>query len=290
MNTTNKFLALAVAALVGCTSQASQPSGQGQTPDSLPTQEAVETEQPASRETAAKPEDSSIPAGARALMRAYPGKIKGFENNQLIFADGSRLTYDDGRKKTFVETLDEADPQDMFELTYVIPDGSPEYLHDVGRSRSEALYKKMYGNSSGAVQSNLVSVPWFGQNVKFTRVNGAADSLRKVAAELARHPELKPYLKSSGTFYWRPVRGAKRLSAHSYGIAFDIGAGHNDYWLWKNPGASETAKIKYVNRMPKKIAEIFQKHGFIWGGSWYHFDTMHFEFRPELLIYAQESK
>jgi len=22
---------------------------------------------------------------------------------------------------------------------------------------------------------------------------------------------------------------------------------------------------------------------FIWGGRWYHFDTMHFEYRPELL-------
>ena len=24
-------------------------------------------------------------------------------------------------------------------------------------------------------------------------------------------------------------------------------------------------------------------HGFIWGGKWYHYDTMHFEFRPELV-------
>jgi hypothetical protein len=24
-------------------------------------------------------------------------------------------------------------------------------------------------------------------------------------------------------------------------------------------------------------------HGFIWGGYWYHYDTMHFEYRPELL-------
>jgi peptidoglycan L-alanyl-D-glutamate endopeptidase CwlK len=29
---------------------------------------------------------------------------------------------------------------------------------------------------------------------------------------------------------------------------------------------------------------IFENHGFIWGGKWYHFDTMHFEYRPELLV------
>jgi hypothetical protein len=28
---------------------------------------------------------------------------------------------------------------------------------------------------------------------------------------------------------------------------------------------------------------VFEKHGFIWGGAWYHYDTMHFEYRPELL-------
>jgi hypothetical protein len=27
--------------------------------------------------------------------------------------------------------------------------------------------------------------------------------------------------------------------------------------------------------------EIFERHGFIWGGKWGHFDTMHFEYRPE---------
>ena len=32
-----------------------------------------------------------------------------------------------------------------------------------------------------------------------------------------------------------------------------------------------------------KIVEIFERHGFIWGGKWYHYDTMHFEYRPELL-------
>ena len=41
--------------------------------------------------------------------------------------------------------------------------------------------------------------------------------------------------------------------------------------------------IERVNRIPYEIVEIFERHGFIWGGRWYHFDTMHFEYRPELL-------
>ena len=141
----------------------------------------------------------------------------------------------------------------------------------------------MYGASAAEVRKKLISIPWFGEKVQFTKVNGAADSLRAVAAELAKHPELRSYLKSSGTFLWRKVRGANRQSAHSYGMTIDIGVAKSDYWLWKNPKKGETDHIVYANRFPKELVLIFEKHGFIWGGRWYHYDTMHFEFRPEIL-------
>ncbi len=35
-------------------------------------------------------------------------------------------------------------------------------------------------------------------------------------------------------------------------------------------------------QIPMEIVRIFEKHGFIWGGRWHHYDTMHFEYRPEL--------
>ena len=41
------------------------------------------------------------------------------------------------------------------------------------------------------------------------------------------------------------------------------------------------------NRVPAAIVEIFERHGFIWGGKWYHYDTMHFEYRPELIALAK---
>jgi hypothetical protein len=33
--------------------------------------------------------------------------------------------------------------------------------------------------------------------------------------------------------------------------------------------------------------ETFERRGFIWGGKWWHFDTMHFEYRPEIIAYAK---
>ena len=220
--------------------------------------------------------------GVERLKAAYPDKIKDIRDNKIFFADGTTMVYDDGKEKDFVTMLDYSDPQDMFFEVYDTSAKVPEYLHDVGRSRSEELFKKLYGNSAAAVQKQLVKVPWFGGSVMFSSSNGAARQLEKVQKELAQHPELKKYLKSAGTFYWRPVRGAKRLSAHSYGMAIDIGVDYSDYWLWKNPGAKETKKISYSNRIPMEIVEIFEKYGFVWGGRWYHYDTMHFEYRPEL--------
>lgn len=229
---------------------------------------------------------SEIPGGARILMEVYPDFVKGYKDGDILMSDGTSMPYDDKKEKTFLQKLDNADLEDMFAFTYDRSSWVPGFMQDAGRSRCEAFFKKMYGASEAQVRKNLVSVSWFGQQVKFTRVNHAADSLRAVAAELAKHPELKRYLQSSGSFYWRKVRGANRQSAHSYGMTIDIGVKYSDYWLWKNPGKKETDKITYANRMPHKLVEIFERHGFIWGGRWYHYDTMHFEFRPEILRLA----
>jgi hypothetical protein len=233
------------------------------------------------------PAANDIPDGARRLMAAYPDFISGYADGQLVMTDGTKMVYDDGREKSFEQKLDEADPEDMFAFTYDRSDKEPEYLQDAGRSRCEPLFKKMYGNSESQVRTHLIKVPWFGEQVLFTDVNGAADSLRAVAADIAAQPnfaQLKQYLKSSGTFYWRKVRGANRQSAHSYGMTIDIGVNVSDYWLWKNPGKKETDRIIYANRFPHELVHIFERHGFIWGGRWYHYDTMHFEYRPEFLV------
>ena len=225
----------------------------------------------------------NIPLGAKSLIAAYPDFLVDYKDGYLLLSDSSKIVYDDEQNKSFEEKMDNADPEDMFSFKYDIKAAKPEYLQDAGRSRCERLFKFMYGSNEAEVRSNLVKVDWFGGSVIFTQVNGAADSLRSVAREIKTHSELKPYLQSSGTFYWRKVRGANRLSAHSYGIAIDIGVSFSDYWLWKNKGKKETDSLQYANRMPQALIDIFERHGFIWGGRWYHYDTMHFEYRPEIL-------
>jgi hypothetical protein len=246
---------------------------------SPPPEEAVEEEVPA------------IPAGAKALLKAYPDFIVSYSDNQLIFCDGTSMVYDDGEQKDHLTRLDCSDPEDMFFHKYFTgPVHEPENCYDPGRFRCEALFKKMYGSSAEEVRTHLVDVQWFGQKIPFTSVNGAADSLRAVQADiLADHPELKKYFSNSSSFCWRTVRGARRLSAHSYGMTIDIGTKFSNYWRWSYRGKEELDVLpSFQNRIPDEVVMAFERHGFIAGAKWYHFDSMHFEFRPELLYYEGE--
>jgi hypothetical protein len=234
--------------------------------------------------------EKAMPAGVSALLSAYPAHIINYEDNYVVFADGSRLLFDDGKRKSAEELIDNPDVQDMFAYSYPKGKaGTPTKYYDPGRIRSGEFFKKMYGGASAEVQRNLATVEWcpklVGQKLQVSKINGVAERLAAVSAELDEHPEWKDYLPSAGTFNWRAVRGAgERLSAHSFGIAVDLSVKHSNYWQWDCKCTSEGAELPYKNKIPQGIVDIFEKHGFIWGGKWYHYDTMHFEYRPELLF------
>lgn len=74
--------------------------------------------------------------------------------------------------------------------------------------------------------------------------------------------------------------GAKPICTTNFSKIIDLNKEYSNYWLWDKKGKN----IEYKNKIPLEIVKIFEKHGFIWGGRWYHYDTMHFEYRPELLL------
>ena len=231
----------------------------------------------------------SIPKEVEALLSAYPAQIIGFEDNYIVFADNSRLLFDDGEQKSAEELLKNPDIQDMFAYSYAIGEiGAPAKFHNPGRIRNDEFFKTMYGKTAAEVQQNLTTIVWcpklIGQKLQITTINDVDKHLSAVSAELDEHPEWKDYLHSAGTFNWRTVRGTNnRLSAHSFGIAIDLNTKYSNYWQWDCKCTTENIDLTYKNKLPQGIIDIFEKHGFIWGGKWYHYDTMHFEYRPELL-------
>ena len=232
---------------------------------------------------------SQIPVPVQKLMKCYP-QIKSYENGKLIFQDNSSILYEDGKSKSHKELLENADIEDMFKQPYSIGSITKPISknYDPGRYRNEAFFRKIYGNSAKEVEKNLVEIVWcprlVNQKICVSKINGLNKKLDSVSRELDKHSELKKYLTNAGgTFNWRYVSGTKRLSQHSFGASIDINIQYSHYWQWDSNSTSEDISLKYKNYIPQIIVDIFEKYGFIWGGRWYHFDTMHFEYRPELL-------
>jgi hypothetical protein len=138
------------------------------------------------------------------------------------------------------------------------------------------------------VTPNLTKVTWVdGTQLPFTRVNGAAAALQAAIAELkALGPDYTRYLvPSAGTYNCRVIAGTSLLSMHSYGAAIDLSTRVSAYWQWSDAAAHGLAP--YKNQIPLQIVQVFERHGFIWGGRWADFDTMHFEYRPEIIAFAR---
>jgi hypothetical protein len=227
----------------------------------------------------------TIPDNVKKLMRYYP-EIIDFKENRLIFNDKSSLIYDDKKIKETKDLIENPDVEDQFFFEYKNDDSSPK--NDAGRIRNEAFFKKIYGSSKNEVEKKLVEIIWcpklVNQKIKVTNVNGIDKIVEKLSSELDKHPEFKDYISGiAGTFNWRKIAGTNRLSMHSFGMTIDINTKYSNYWQWDCKCKDEAVKLNYKNRIPKKIVAIFEKYGFIWGGNWNHYDTMHFEYRPELI-------
>jgi hypothetical protein len=97
-------------------------------------------------------------------------------------------------------------------------------------------------------------------------------------------------LDSPGGYYWRNIAKTQSRSYHSYGLAIDLLPksldGKESYWLWASERRSDWWNVSYNERYhpPETVIKIFESYGFVWGGKWEMFDTMHFEYRPEVFI------
>ncbi len=233
----------------------------------------------------------TTPPDAKKLINCYSNFVTGFANNHIVFKDKSTMLWDDGVKnKAYQQLLDNPDLKDMFSQKYTTGElKAPIPVNfEPGRIRNTAFFEKIYGGTEKEVKGNLVEIIWcpkvVGQKIMVTKVNDIDKKLLEISTELDEHPELKKYLTNiGGTFNWRNIKGTTRHSMHSFGMTIDINTDYSNYWEWECKCTNEDAVVPYKNRIPQIIVDIFEKHGFIWGGKWSHFDTMHFEYRPELL-------
>ena len=223
----------------------------------------------------------SVPPGLACLARHHGLAVATTADGMpgLALGTGRVIPWDDGKLKTPGERLESPDLEDTLAVRYPRTPPAPvtDPAEDPGRARVTALLDALYG-TRGRVP--LVVVKLGGGTVKVhPRV---APALRRVSEHLASLARANPAVAAAlrtpaGGFVDRPIAGTQRASAHAWGIAVDIDPQVADYWRWAGPGA------RWRNRVPGEVVEAFEAEGFAWGGRWFHFDTMHFEYRPELL-------
>lgn len=237
------------------------------------------------------PAASNFPRDFACLNAAYPGLITGVDleegNIWLRLQNGERALYScttpavrDSDGALHNPTL-----QETMLLTYPALLSAETPLIDAGRDRSEALFMALYVPLLDETEPRTRDIPtleameFMGEALFFASSYGAAEALKRVEAEvntmLEEHAELAEYYAPlGGAYYYRNIAGTTRKSAHSYGIAIDLNVEKSAYWRWGPLPATP---------YPMEIVHIFERNGFIWGGRWQHYDTMHFEYRPELL-------
>jgi hypothetical protein len=232
--------------------------------------------------------DVEMPPGLSCLSKYYAGRPAQTDAGWAWeLPDGGTLAWDDGRPHTRdEETADPPDLEELFATPYVpgpiVPVNGEGEIEDPGRVRVEQLFLATYGSNRSEVMEHLGKIKFFGVRYRFHEK--AIDALERVVerlqAALKENPKLLPFFTDiGGTWQWRTIARSKNLSTHAWGIAIDLNVERGYYWRWQRP----KLPLKWRNKVPQPVVDAFEAEGFIWGGRWLHYDTMHFEYRPELL-------
>ena len=235
------------------------------------------------------------PAIALALELAYPGLRVDESAGHVLLADGARLPL--GRKtgRPARDILADASIAEQFVQVYPLAfdlSARETPWFDPGRFRNDAFFRALWFDDEASAARSLVSVRYKGAQAQprfaMTTKHCVAHQLEGAFAALsAQHDHaLDPFFtKVGGSFNWRLIAGTQRLSSHSFGIALDLNTELGGYWRWAGARAGEVGP--YANHYPEILVSTLERYGFIWGGKWHHFDGMHFEYRPELILHAR---
>jgi hypothetical protein len=250
----------------------------------------------------------------RALAAAYPRAISRVEyrgEDWAVLMRG-RWFYHAGGRLVPEEHLDQAESYARQSFYRYFP-GLPPWQEPEGEQaerlrnalgarranpprRDPEFYDTLWqAHTREEAAANLVQITFLGKALgvhkELADRLGKIDSLIREAAKT--DPEIRRWIAgigSIGAWNWRNVAATVSRSYHSYAVALDILPvslrGLASYWQWTADQNPEWYRVPYTGRYhpPLEVITIFERFGFCWGGKWPLFDTMHFEYRPEIMI------
>jgi hypothetical protein len=249
-----------------------------------------------------------------ALGAAYPDRIERVEfsnGDWTVIMRGTRYYYAEGRllPEELRATAADYSPLPFYNYVAELPVWRAPSAEEAARFRSmgenrsrnpikrsphffDALWQARTKEES---ERRIQPLDFLGSSVKVHEgIHGELKRVEAIILAAARtDPQVRAWVNGISTmegWNWRTIADIQSRSYHAYGVAIDILpkslGGKETYWIWAARNKPEWWNIPYSDRFhpPAAVIKAFESCGFIWGGKWLFFDTMHFEYRPEILL------
>jgi hypothetical protein len=233
-----------------------------------------------------------------ALVASYGERIEDMgwaEGEPYITVRGTRIYYAQGRMLAEVHRSEHTsyDP-----ILYRYPTGTVSTLPQRAAypaNRSTDFLDALIGDTPEEISRASGWIDFLGRRVFMHHI--CREPLKRVERKILevarRSQEVRSYVEDIRIMFSmdaRRVDGSNALSYHAYGLAVDIVPktynGKQVYWRWSAAWKVAWDSIPLTERWqpPQAVIDAFESEGFVWGGKWYHFDTIHFEYRPEIIL------
>ena len=248
------------------------------------------------------PRESELRADVRVtgFLRAYVSLIDSVtyrDNDLVFFLAGQAIHFQDGRMlaEDHLDRYERCDPifyrypLDLPTEPPPLPEGPVRFCTD--------LQEALWGRTEREIRQRAHSTTFIDRRLFVNDV--VAEALGEVERDILAVAETDATVASwidevdvAYSFIDRGIAGTATRSQHAWGLAVDLVPasyrGQQVYWRWSrawNRRGWHRTPLEQRWSPPEAVIEIFERHGFLWGGKWAHFDNIHFEYRPEILEY-----
>ncbi|MDR0539971.1 MAG: M15 family metallopeptidase [Spirochaetaceae bacterium] len=251
----------------------------------------------------------------RALLKAHPKRIKDIafvDGDWAVELNGDWYFYAEGKilPQDIRSSSEPYTPQPFYNYPKDLPAWQRPTKEEAARlaqltiarrsqqaaNRSQFFYNALWGiHNRAEAWEQVKTIRFLDKNILVH--HAILEELALVEQQITKtarnNRQVRQWLDSIGTisaWNWRTIADTQSTSNHAYGMAIDIlpktAHGLETYWLWTAQKREDWWNVPYSARYhpPDAVVKIFESYGFIWGGKWLFYDTMHFEYRPEILL------
>ncbi|MDR2617237.1 MAG: M15 family metallopeptidase [Treponema sp.] len=252
----------------------------------------------------------------KTLAAAYPdrtGQAEFRNGDWALPVYGEWFYYAEGRllPENLRDQVNEYDPQPFYTYTAELPPWKEPSEEDSARmremmerrgrrpaKRSQHFYDALWrAHNRDESWERVKQIRFLGHTVMvhYSILEELSLVEERILEEAKTNAQVRQWINGINSvdgWNWRNIAATVSRSFHSYGAAIDClpksQGGLETYWQWTARTITEWWTVPYSRRLhpPQEVIKAFESFGFLWGGKWTTYDTMHFEYRPEILLYS----